>query len=516
MKRIITLILQVCICTAIWAVPANRSWLQALLETGDTARYEAMLRHERATNHLHPTHPLFGKAESIRRVGSQNMAPRGLLILINFSDIQFQTSNSQAEMDSMLNAQSYTFGQSYGSARKYFYDQSGGQYEPHFDVVGPFTLPHPASYYGTNNSQEQDSRLGDFVLHACSMANQAGVNFSQYDNNRDGYLDFVYIIYAGHNEAEGADETTLWPASWDMKSAIQEGYTSLPTNARTGQYSYGGKIIGSFAYSSELRGATGHQRAGIGTFCHEFSHVLGLPDYYDTFYGTNSKQRKTPEGWSLMDHGSYNVNGQVPAAYSIHDKWFLGWAEPTLLCASQHIDMSADGETTFYVNARGTAATATTETLTYFLENRQQTGWDQGLPGSGLLIWRVLYNQAYWDNNEPNSSYDQKNTQANIAGDISYSILSATGMSTNIGSAADTYPGSNQVTSCSLFDDQELTNITETGAVVSFDYARTGSEATALDETIATEQSSMIYLNGQLIIRKGDKLYTLLGQQIQR
>ena len=141
-----------------------------------------------------------------------NIAPRGLVILVNFADLAFETS--KAEMDSMLTGQdyqrhySYTYRgktyniQSQGSARQYFYDSSNGAYNPQFDVIGPVTLSKAYSYYGKNDMNGSDMNPQLMTKEACELAVDS-VDFANYDNNNDGYVDFVFVIYAGYGEADG-------------------------------------------------------------------------------------------------------------------------------------------------------------------------------------------------------------------------------------------------------------------------------------------------------------------------
>jgi len=479
MKNIRTLLVGAfcAISTLAIAVPPHPELIKDLIAKGDLERVEQLKKHDQQIRKMDKQTVARSSARRVAQstdgTESLNIAPKGLLILANFADLSFRTSNNQAQMDSMLNGQSYNYDISIGSARKYFYDQSSGQYNPHFDVVGPVTLPQNMAYYGSNGSEGEgdDVKLGDMVLHACSLAYQIpGVNFADYDNNNDGELDFVYIIYAGYGEADGGDEETMWPASWDMESAVEGGYTSLPTNSGSRSYTYGGKTIGSFAYSSELnyyyseyrptRGysASNPMRAGIGTFCHEFSHVIGLPDYYDTEYGTNSDEGRTPGDWSLMDGGSYNGCGEVPPCYSVYDKFFVGWATPTVLNSAQDVTLAA-GDPGYYINQAGVTSTAMSRYKTYYLENRQQTGWDAYLPGHGLLVWQVQYDQTKWDDNTPN------NTDRNPC----ITIVRSNGTSKNIGDASDPFPGtSGNKTSYTPITGYPLTNIAENGGVITF------------------------------------------------
>ena len=207
-----------------------------------------------------------------------NIAPRGLVILVNFTDVAFETD--KAEMDSMLTGKNYSRDYSYmyggrkyfvtsnGSAWQYFYESSNGQYSPQFDVVGPVTVSKNMDYYGKNNPTTSfDAAPWDMVQEACELVNDS-VDFSLYDNDKDGYVDFVYVVYAGYGEADGGAANTIWPHSYWLLDA---GVTCKVD----------GKCVDLYACGNELDYYTKHH-TGIGTFCHEFSHVLGLPDLYTT------------------------------------------------------------------------------------------------------------------------------------------------------------------------------------------------------------------------------------------
>lgn len=513
-----------------FAVPADPAFLRQLLEQGDTARYEAMLHHEKAVHQLAPQRLRMHRAPASDPDSESpfdpvfNFAPRGLVILANFSDKQFRAENTRVEMDSMLNAEDYNYGNAYGSARKYFYEQSNGLYHPHFDVVGPVDLPESMAYYGANNGYGEDQLLGDFVLHACSIASQLpDVDFSNYDNDNDGFLDFVYIIHAGYGEADGGGDDTMWPASFEMTSAYFGGYTSLRGYEDYDDffenimpmYTFDGITVGSFAYSNELRNAYGDnpQRTGINTFCHEFSHVIGLPDYYDPYYGSNNDNEMTPGYWSLMDAGSWLANGEVPPGYSVFDKYYLGWATPVLLDSSR-LDTLPVGDLGYrYITATHTSEPATTLTTTYYIENRQMVGWDYGLPGHGMLVWQVTYNPEYWFYNEPNASYSADYTTANMNGDVCLTLLSATNRDTGLGTRRDSYPGTLNKHQCILPGGDQLLDIQEEHKIITYQFV-TEDEPSAV-ESIATGASNGKFIrNGQLFIRHNGHTYTITGTPI--
>jgi len=426
------------------------------------------------------------------RVGSINLAPRGLFILVNFKDSKYQPANTQAEMDKMMNADTYTYNGAFGSARKYFTDQSHGAYTPVFDVVGPVTLTKNYSYYGKNDSKGSDMYPGDMVIEACKLADtQFNVDFTQYDNDHDGYVDFVYIIYAGKGEADSDDKNTIWPHNWDIESAIYFGNCTY----KQSECKVDGLYINNYACSGELNGQTG-KRSGIGTLCHEFSHVLGLPDYYDTNYGTNYDDYRTPGDWDIMDNGTYNGDGNCPPNYSIHEKYYFGWQTPQNIGNTQSIltlpAAGADSHVAYQLNTANALQPATTDGINYYIENRQQSGWDTHLPGHGLLVWYVNYNQTAWDTNEPN------NTDNNPC----YTVISASGSKTRIGQARDPFPGTTRKTSITIAG-KPLTNITETDGTISLTYIK-DPNSTTWDYEVVYEHCTVSSESGT--VKKGEPL----------
>lgn len=462
------------------------------------------------------------KAARLQR--SAALAPRGLVILVNFQDLQFQQSNSAEEMDSMLNGVNYTYDRSIGSVRKYFSDQSAGQYTPNFDVVGPVTLPHDMANYGSNDDEDQDVLPGDFVLDACSIAAEIpGVDFNNYDFDQDGWLDFVYLIYAGYSEAESGIADALWPASWSIPGAIYHGYCSLTDYTDSLQFTFGGKAIGRFAYSSELNYRTTYRnlrgfspsnpkRNGIGTLCHEFSHVIGLRDYYDTDYGYNNSNNLTPDTYSLMDYGSYNMDGDVPPNYSNYDRYFLGWCTPTLLTDSQEVTIPNGDYSGYCIALNDSLPTPFDTAAVYYLENRQQTGWDAGLSNHGMLIWKIRYDSALWYNNKVNNIYNDPHVMIIPAGGDYYD--------TN----AIPFPGTGNITNYSDITDHYISNIVEQDGNISFTFTNSYIPTPDIPDepenpeagcnNPAAGHAQKYFQNGQIIIRKNGEYYSILGTKI--
>ena len=404
-----------------------------------------------------------------QEVGSEpNLAPKGVVIVANFNDQTMLSDHTHAVFDELFNSTNCTVNSGYPSAGQYFADQSNGTYRPQFDVFGPVNLSRNMSYYGTDNpgrDEGDDQHATDAVVEACRIANeQYTINWADYDSNNDGYVDFVYVVYAGYGQADGGASNTIWPHNWEIESAIAYGYCTY-TKA---QCVVGGKKLNSYAMSSELDHYADALN-GIGTLCHEFGHVMGMPDWYDTNYGTNYDQCLTPGDWDVMDGGAYGGDGHCPPNYSPWEKYFFGWHTPINLGSTPaSLTLHANGTDhyqAYQINASGTQQSPTTSGWCYYIENRQKVGWDAPLSGHGMLIWKVNFNASKWESNEPN----------NTANNPLYTIVSATG--TKIGwdgstdhSPKNPFPGTGNKTSWTGLTGKPLLNIAESRQVITLDY----------------------------------------------
>lgn len=323
-----------------------------------------------------------------------------LVILVQFADLTFTSASASEDFFNMLNLPGYSANRGTGSAYDYFYENSSGQFNPQFDVIGPVTLPQNYAYYGENDRKDYDLRPQEMVEDAVKLADQTlGIDFSQYDTDNNGYIDNIFVYYAGYNEAEGGGDYTIWPHQWSIYNWV----------------TVDGVKTGTYACTSEFRGAPDYQDyAGIGTFCHEFGHVLGLPDFYDTDYGDNG-QSKELGPYSLMSDGNYNNMGRTPPCFSVMERALVGWITA--------VEVPALRQTGYYeldpvFQNTGFRSPTPSYTQNYFpdgeyylYENRRKTGWDTYLPHEGLLIYHVDRSPEYlsrWDNNEVNNYSDHE------------------------------------------------------------------------------------------------------------
>ncbi len=412
-------------------------------------------------------------AEQVQQAYPLNIAPRGLVILVEFSDLKFTKENTLEVFKDMLSGEDYTALGASGSARQYFYDQSHGKYNPQFDVVGPVTMPQTAAYYGKNNGFGEDQYVDKMVQKACGEADNLGVDFSQYDHNNDGFVDFVFFIYAGYGEADSGNDDDIWPhAYW-----LYQGYGK--------RLNLDGKMIDMYACGSELNYST-KKRDGIGTFCHEFGHVLGLPDLYATQGGSH----KTWGRWSIMDYGCYNDDGRTPSGYSAYERFFLGWTTPVILNEAASVvlhDLTGMNGTAIITSTgkHNLKGNDPNPVEFYMLENRQQKGWDKYLPGHGMLVSKIKYDYRTWMQNAPN----------NVASNQCIDIIEADGNSAYnqyFGKTSDLFPRG--ATEFTPYDNYPITGIEERDSIIYFDFMGGGEELIigVLDDALVNIQADSL------------------------
>lgn len=413
---------------------------------------------------------------------------RGLIILAEYQDVKFLPKSTREYFDAKINQEGYEGSETYGSVADYFKEQSSGQFAPVFDVVGPVTLPHERAYYGLYEL------IDDQVRDACVEADSNfGVDFTRYDANDDGFVDFVFVIYAGHGEAQGGPAESFWPAMKDLSNSVYDYFD--------------GMCLSRAACSCELKGGSGEDWDGVGTICHEFSHILGLPDIYDATNGSGYGMGH----YDIMDIGTYNGDSTTPSGYTAMDKYTLGWIEPLVL-DTPGTDFTLEAfplsnEAYFIVNPENADEY-------YTLENRWQIGWDSAIPGEGLVISYVHYDSSVWKRNTVNSptrsgyehvriiaadnlwnSNDEQDDPYPAAGNTAFTDTSSPAAGWNTGSTKQV--------------NQPVTNIRYEGGVIKFDF-KTSSGIKNAEKSAA----EVIGGNGRITVPANAEIYNMQGMRV--
>lgn len=339
-------------------------------------------------------------------------SPKVLVILVEYQDVKFNLPDPKGYFDPMLNETGFSQYQATGCAKEYFSLNSGGKFTPQFDVYGPVTLPKDMVYYGGNN----DLHSHEMVVDACKLLDSQ-IDFSQYDNDGDGYVDNIFVIFAGQGENAYGGPDTVWPHAGELiENMVFESMDKT--------------ILNRYACCNEWMQS---RPDGVGTFIHEFSHVMGLPDLYSTSGGRLSA---TPGSWDVLDYGPYNNSGCTPPNYSAFERCAMGWLEPeTLNGAAANLrleEISSNQAAMIPVSANGKEY--------FLLENRQQQGWDTYLPGHGMLVWHVDYDDVVWADNSPNNDSQHQRVDIIEAG-------GSTGLDNKALMASYPFPGTAGVTS---------------------------------------------------------------------
>ena len=310
-------------------------------------------------------------------------SPKALVILAEFQDTTFTIRDTKKVFTNyLMNEGHFTetpYGQymNYKGVRGYFKDCSYGKFTPTFDVVGPVKLPKPQAIYGAGKNDRMDLLFAD----ACSAVDDS-VDFTKYDANNDGIVDLVYIIYAGHSaNYHGNKVSNIWPKSGTITISNK----------------FDGKSIRRYGVSNELNGSDQTSKNnkkinGIGLFCHEFSHTLGLPDIYALDEEAKNQDDQGMEFWDLMDGGTEVRNGRVPASYLAWEREVMGWMKIDELkgnCDIENLKSIDNGGKAYkMVNPKNSNEYIVLQSIQKGPWNQ---GWGDGTYGKGLLAYRVSY-----------------------------------------------------------------------------------------------------------------------------
>lgn len=427
--------------------------------------------------------------------------PRCCVILCEYADVKFSEDFDYKDyITRMLNEDGFSDYGAKGSVRDYLREQSGGLFVPEFDVYGPVTLPENREYYGKDYGT-MDTYSHKMVTHACDILNP-DVDFSKYDENKDGNIDFIYIFYAGQGQHNFGDENTVYPHSGELQRSAEFKMVD-------------GKMLNLYACSNELEG---DRLAGMGNFLHEYFHVLGLPDLYYTGENFTVNFRYTPGQFSIMDYGLYNNNAYTPCNLSAYERNALNWQVPQLAEEPSTFELKdiSSGQMVLIPTSKSDEF--------YLLENRQQTGWDEYIPAHGLVIWHVAYEKFYFSNNQVNLRQANQGVEIIKPNGKIYYHEPEVGLANQLGW---TYPGETGKTEFSTVSDPAMvprigkvrdlpvTDIAESeDGIVSFNVAG-GAKTDGVSAIEAAGEGTPVYYNlqgvrvenpakGQILIRHLD------------
>ena len=408
------------------------------------------------------------KPRKIKTINYDQFA--GLVILVNFNDCKFSMKDPASYYNHMINDEGYTgftddngkFVSCPGSMHDYFSDNSGGKFRPKFDVLGPVDINYSCLFPNGANLL-----LMSPMISSIMTALDDDVDFSKYDTDYDGSIDMVYFIFAGMpSNYEGNDSRWLWPHQQDLTLTLKNWDLVR---------------VGHYACSTEKSGWADTPESivveGIGTMCHEFSHLLGLPDLYDTDYTRSGGESHDPGGWDLMAYGSGYDASRCPAAYTIFERYSLGWANPKVINAEGKYTLNA-----LESSNEGYIIKTPNSKEFFMLENRQPVKWDAQLPGHGMIVARVDSSKVWTNtniNNNPSRNY--------------YELLRA-GNSTVGDLPSDPFPGSLNngmlgkdtepalVTWDKTANENRIVKINEKGGVVTFNIIKEANLQSLLED----------------------------------
>lgn len=330
-------------------------------------------------------------------------------LLIGFSDKAF--TKTKTDFENLFNQVGFVADGAMGSVYDFHKENSFGKLDLTVTVAGPFTAAQNMAFYGANNANGDDVNPGALVTEAIKLANPS-VNYADFDNDNDGSVDGIYMIYAGYGEeVAGVSTNAIWAHSSGVPSLVLDG-----------------KSISAYACSAELRGGSGTGMTRIGVICHEFGHVMGSSDFYDTDNTVNGSYVGTGN-WDVMAGGTWNNQGVTPAHHNPYTKIYVyDWATTTTLASGANITLYNAEQ---YANSFYRLNTATSNEF-FLIENRQKQKFDSYIPGHGMVIYHVDENYISSAGNEINATSHQGMypvcANATVLPPIGYGVINSSGL----------------------------------------------------------------------------------------
>ncbi len=370
-----------------------------------TAEGDVRIRSCRPVNHSAKNVQKSTRLRSARRTSEVNPYigdRRQLVILVAFADRSFKDDETTTMelWDKIFNTENLTEAPYKGSVHDYFFVQSYSQLNLTFDLQYVQLSENCEKYRSWDmrydDPADNDDNSQYLVQDIMEVLKTRDIDWSLYDWDGDGYVNQLLIVYAGEGMNDGGGKNSIWPHQWWLSEHLKDHQPDVycdPVKVNYGDKDY---LVDSYCAIEEIGGSY----ASFGTICHEYSHCFGFPDFY------NSATRYVG-AWDLMDDGNYNGGGYCPPGYSAHERMLMGWLDITELSEPTVINDlgSLEEQSQAYLIRNDGYANEY-----YIVENRQQTGWDQYLPGSGIVIFHIDYDEDVWENGLPNKPSHKRYT----------------------------------------------------------------------------------------------------------